>query len=101
MHPVLSVDTCQVYTVMFSHVQQVLLLLLLDLLQAGCNVLSKLNHHFVGQYFARLLLQCIDFVISQTSLHATVRYTVAVTGTLLHINTAASIPHHEPHDLFQ
>ena len=74
--------------------QELLLLLLLDLLQAGCNVLSKLNLHFVGQYFARLLLQSIDLVISQTFLHATIRYTVAVTGALLHINTVASVPHH-------
>ena len=73
-------------------------LLLLDLLQAVYDLLSKLNLHFVSQYLACLLLQCIDLVIGQTPLHATIRYTIAVTGSLLQISRIASVPHHKPYD---
>ena len=51
-------------------------------------VLSKLNIHFISQHFSGLLLQCIDLIISQASLHAAVCYAVAVAGPLLHVTHA-------------
>ena len=93
-----NTSKCLVYIVIYTFGQNMLLLLLFNLLQTGCDVLSKLNLHFGGQYLARLLLQCVDLVISQTSLHATIRYTIAVTGALLQSNTIASFPHHQPYD---
>ena len=45
--------------------------------------------HLVCQHFPRLVLQCIDFLVSQASFHATVRYAVAVAGALLHTKEIA------------
>ena len=60
--------------------------------QPSTQLLSKLDLHFICKNFAGLFLQTVDLLISQTSLHATIRYTVAVTGSLLHINTTALAP---------